>query len=445
VQYYGFGTNPGISTLTTTGTTAAGGPHNAWFTIVDSSAGTELTTPNSAVEFTDTYYTNAGTSNDVRAGPSSAPPTGDYEFLKCQFATAVNPSTVNNITLTFEGYFSAALTATMFAWNGVTSTWDNLGTAATLTTDTTVTKLITSNPGNYISGGNVLWGVWAGTTRRSCTVDFLQVKINYEVPYTTMDDNTLNWTASPSGDLDHYNIYRSDAQAGTYTLIGTSPVGTNTYQDDGKGMADAIIWWYRVRAVDAANNEETNTVSVPESSVPPIQPYQISLTGKTAGQWVFVSFPSALSGNIQTILNDGTSGDGLTTWSVAKWYNGQTKTWTSFRATGVQTLTTLSNQMGVWLYLTANGGDQKITVSSYVAPPASAVNINLYTGWNMVGYPSMTARLGSVTLPAQATAVSVWQVATPYITDSTPGAVTMSHGNAYWVRVSADCVWTVQP
>ncbi len=178
-------------------------------------------------------------------------------------------------------------------------------------------------------------------------------------------------------------------------------------------------------------------------------PYAISLTGKAANSWVFVSFPSAMSGDIQTILNDATAGDGGTVWTVAKWQNVQDPAdpWKTYRVGGTANdMPTLTNTMGVWLWITANGGDQMLTLSSYAAPSASAVNVNLYVGWNMVGYPSMTARLASATLPVQADWVSVWQAASPYVTDySNLGLVTMSAGNAYWVHVTADCVWSVQP
>lgn len=74
------------------------------------------------------------------------------------------------------------------------------------------------------------------------------------------------------------------------------------------------------------------------------------------------------------------------------------------------------------------------------------MNIHLYIGWNMVGYPSATPRLASITLPAAADIVSVYQTAPPYIQDSfLLGSVTMSEGNAYWVRVTADCSWFVIP
>jgi len=88
--------------------------------------------------------------------------------------------------------------------------------------------------------------------------------------------------------------------------------------------------------------------------------------------------------------------------------------------------------------------DQQLTVGVDGDYPAAAVNINLYTGWNMVGYPSITDRQASATLPAQATALAVWQATSPYIA-AAPLTTTLHHGNAYWVQVSANCVWTVNP
>jgi hypothetical protein len=177
--------------------------------------------------------------------------------------------------------------------------------------------------------------------------------------------------------------------------------------------------------------------------------YTIDLAGSSAGDWVFVSFPIEISGNVDAILNDATLGDGLTTWDVAKWYDATDimDPWKTFRVgSTVNDLTTVTNQMGVWLHLTGNGGDQMITTGSSGSYPAASVNINLFTGWNLVGYPSATGRLASVTLPAQADMVSVYQVAAPYVTDYTDlSLVTLTHGNGYWVHVTADCLWTVDP
>jgi hypothetical protein len=41
--------------------------------------------------------------------------------------------------------------------------------------------------------------------------------------------------------------------------------------------------------------------------------------------------------------------------------------------------------------------------------------------------------------------VSEWQATSPYIVDKAPNQVTISHGHGYWVRVTADCTWTIQP
>jgi len=271
----------------------------------------------------------------------------------------------------------------------------------------------------------------------------------------TTDDNLLTWTLSSddgagANDVSHYNIYRATGPSGPWTsgaIINTVPAGTNTFTDPGRGEIDGINWWYVVRAEDIWGNEDANTNAVPEEGGSTIT-YAIDLAGKAAGTWVFLSFPIDVSGNIQTILNDATLGDGLTIWTVAKWYNPQTPAdpWKTYRVGAANNdLTTISNLFGVWLWITANGGDQDLTVAVEGNYPAAAVAVSLHTGWNLVGYPSATARLGSATLPAQADRVSYWQAASPYIADSVPGSVTMSHGNAYWVHVTADCTWTVQP
>ncbi len=177
-------------------------------------------------------------------------------------------------------------------------------------------------------------------------------------------------------------------------------------------------------------------------------PYAINCVGKPANSWVYVSFPITISGNIQTILNDATLGDGATTWTVAKWYNPQTPLdpWKTYRAgSTVNDLTTINNAMGVWLWITANGGDQMLTTGLTGSYSASPVAVSLHTGWNMVGYPSATSRAESATLPAEADFVAVWQAATPYITQHAKGAAMMAAGNAYWVHVTADCTWTVNP
>ena len=71
--------------------------------------------------------------------------------------------------------------------------------------------------------------------------------------------------------------------------------------------------------------------------------------------------------------------------------------------------------------------------------------IPLYTGWNLVGYPSITPVLASDTLPPMADMISVYDAANPYlirdVTDMT--SEILSCYNGYWVHVTADTMWVI--
>ncbi|HAR94429.1 MAG TPA: hypothetical protein DCR97_00460, partial [Deltaproteobacteria bacterium] len=101
----------------------------------------------------------------------------------------------------------------------------------------------------------------------------------------------------------------------------------------------------------------------------------------------------------------------------------------------------VNNCMGLWVHVTSGGLDNFITVEGN-AP--SSTEIQLYVGWNLVGYPSDSPSLASATLPALADMVSVFLPTTPYIADiSNLDSVSMSSGNAYWVHVTSDCTWNI--
>jgi hypothetical protein len=181
---------------------------------------------------------------------------------------------------------------------------------------------------------------------------------------------------------------------------------------------------------------------------PPVQ-YSIPLTGKLANSWVFVSFPLAVSGNIQDILKDSTLGDSGTTWSVAKWYDATTPMdrWKTYRTGGLNDLVTIDNTKGVWLYITANGGNQMLTLGVMGNFPTANTPITLTAGWNMVGYPSQTTATAATALTGTgADRVGYWQLASPFVAETaTLSSVNMVPGNAYWVRVPVTVPWNVAP
>ena len=210
---------------------------------------------------------------------------------------------------------------------------------------------------------------------------------------------------------------------------------------DGPGTYD-----FYTRASDTFPQTET-APGIPDVTIVynSLSHYDIDLTGYLVDQWAFVSFAYVMSGNIETVLDD--SATGTTDWDVAKWYDATDPAdpWKTHRVgESTNDLVTIDHTMGVWIHLTATDGTLTTSITGDYSPVA--VNINLYTGWNLVSYPSATDRLASTTLPVEADMVAYYDGAASYlITDAPPGVVTFSEGNAYWVHVMSDTIWIVAP
>lgn len=155
------------------------------------------------------------------------------------------------------------------------------------------------------------------------------------------------------------------------------------------------------------------------------------------GGWNLVSLPYVQADTSAATVLASISGS----YECAKWFNAQDSAdpWKSYRQGGTANdLTSIDHRMAVWIKATG-----ACTLTVYGNIPSST-SITLYTGWNLVGYPSQTSRLASATLPSAANIVSVFKSTAPYVTDYTDKTlVTMSQGNGYWVHVTADVTWTV--
>jgi len=165
------------------GVTAANGPPNAWFDDLDDSTQAELTGPSSQAEFTDAYYANTVSSNNVRAGPSADPGFNDHMGVEYEYNIAELPTDITQIDLTHEAQYSAAgAVVTIYAWNTVTNNWDAIGTTMTFTnaaTDYTMNRSITVTPGNYISATGSLFWIAYPSIRATVSVDYSVVVITY--------------------------------------------------------------------------------------------------------------------------------------------------------------------------------------------------------------------------------------------------------------------------
>ncbi len=276
---------PGNSIMTTStynyaGVSQATNDHFAWFCDVDDSSSAELTTPNFNPEFIDGQYDQAEASDNLRA-VASLPGAQDEIFTKCQMRIAENPTNIRRIDLTFEIQSAGnSPIYTIWAYNQVTSTWDQIGTSITgvKNIDIQFTKSITASMSNYISGiGDLLWGCYCDSSNVAISVDYLEAAIIYgDVPNTPtfvshgtnttaqggespFETPSLNWNFSdPDGDPQErfiVNVYldSDDSQVWTSNEVVSSnmsitvgdvgvPLGTN--------LMNGMTYWWNCQVAD---------------------------------------------------------------------------------------------------------------------------------------------------------------------------------------------------
>jgi hypothetical protein len=370
------------------GATTAG-PHDAYRCDVDAMPPDGVGNINSQDEATNAEYIQISASDDSR-WVTQDPGAGDEMFIWCDMNVAEAPASITQIDLTFEGQGNQATAWQLWALDQVAASWTQIGTESAIIaadTDTTFTRSISVNPGDFVSGAGVLsWGCYQVDASDLIRVDYLEATVQSFVPPPVFN----------------MEIDFGDTQSKVLPAIDYGGVPT----------------------------------------------YDIDLSGVAPGTWVFVSFPIDATGNVPTLFNDAGWGDGGTSWDYAQWFDNLAKEWKTYSTAKPPSLNDMSIrdcEDGFWLHITANGGDQLLTVGSGIFA-AGPVFINLYDGWNLVGYPSATPRQGTATLPAQADTVSIYDLGQPYrILDQAPGAVTFTESNAYWVHVTADCIWQVDP
>ncbi|MHC4641080.1 MAG: DNRLRE domain-containing protein [Planctomycetota bacterium] len=88
---------------------------------------------------------------------------------------------------------------------------------------------------------------------------------------------SLDWNDNTEPDLDGYNVYRSEASGGPYTLIATLPA-TSDYLDS--TVVNGTTYYYVVTAVDQALNESgsSNEASATPDSVQAVSVLSIDMT-----------------------------------------------------------------------------------------------------------------------------------------------------------------------
>ena len=136
-------------------------------------------------------------------------------------------------------------------------------------------------------------------------------------------------------------------------------------------------------------------------------------------------------------------------YEAVQWYNSsdpQDK-WKHYhvdKPSQLNDLSLLNNFMGLWILMNSSA---TLNVAGDVP---SATPIQLFKGWNFIGYPSLSAR-GNTSLPGEVDYIYYYNASDPSdpwkAWDSggfTPDDLTqLRTGQGFWVHCSADTTWVV--
>lgn len=186
-------------------------------------------------------------------------------------------------------------------------------------------------------------------------------------------------------------------------------------------------------------------IPIAPSTLPEAGLYPIAMSNfdvPVVSGWNLISFPVVDWGSPEKVLDDA---GGDTLWSVIKWYNPLTPEdpWKTYRiGSSVNDLTYIDNTMGLWIHITDPGSDSMLVIEG---DDPETIQISLYTGWNLVGYPSLTSAGAADSLPVGVNKMAYESLASPYfITDTSDlSSVTLETGCGYWVHSTSETMWDI--
>ncbi|MCK4266915.1 MAG: hypothetical protein KAX31_06510, partial [Thermoplasmata archaeon] len=157
--------------------------------------------------------------------------------------------------------------------------------------------------------------------------------------------------------------------------------------------------------------------------------------------WNLVSLPLVQNDTAISTVLDSISGQ----WDYAIWYDAYDdadhwKSYATFKPPALNQLQDADHTMGLWLSVT---GPCTLNVEGEIPENTT---INLRAGWNLVGYPCLVDQPAVDTLPSEVDMVALADEMEPYLIRDVYdiSTVTLRTGEGYWLRSTADVIWTVE-
>jgi hypothetical protein len=244
------------------------------------------------------------------------------------------------------------------------------------------------------------------------------------------DDIRLDWGPSPADDVVGYRVYESSTIDGfDFGLFISTADTTCTFTNH---AIDGLEHYYIVRAIDGGGNLSVNSTIVGKH------------VQNLESRWNMISLPFEPINSLLPSVLQSISGNYDVVWA----YKANDETWHSSNGD----LTNIDHKMGLWIHMKTP--DVLVTVGRV----NMETTIQLYKGWNLVGYNyhfgSMSVNDALSGLPY--TAIQSYDASDPadkwkHNTTLKTGSWAscndldnMQMGNGYWILVTDNCTWIIR-
>ncbi len=249
-----------------------------------------------------------------------------------------------------------------------------------------------------------------------------------ELEGSSLSDVNVSWNLSWNDrdpEFQNYAIYFSQGftSDGTgYDFLTDILPGRDFFVHNGAGHGNPSNYFYYVQAND--------TSGYPGKSYEQVGKFAQELQNG----WNLISIPlMTIDMQLESILQ-------TLTFERVKSYNALTCTWEEYHTSKpYQGSWPVALNQGLWIEISSEGN---MTIAGIVPDPTT---MNLVSGWNLVSYPSFVDREVSVSLseiPFERVE-GFDSTNPPYYLRQLFSSDTMTPGNAYWIKVSSPCTWTV--
>lgn len=255
-------------------------------------------------------------------------------------------------------------------------------------------------------------------------------RMNFDMAYDSLREQVVVFGGQPGPVLwlsDTW-LYDSSTQSWTGPLFPpVTPTGRSTHEMIYSNATDEVVMFGGYTSGYSLETWEFKWVNV--SSIPVIL------------GWNLISIPTVAQGEPLEVFDDSL-GDGATSWDIMfRYRQGIPGSWESYSVTRpayLNSLLDVNGSLGLWINISSTG-DASLTIAG---APLTDLAVPLYSGWNLVGFPTqLTQTVSDALMAVSFGAILGFSAGADYLIDPMNGTDLMEPGHGYWIQMDSAGVW----